>query len=198
MASFGDLLPHGRIMTNGGEPLQTAHCPVVDAAGRRVDFPGGTRPAARRQPIGHRAQARSGLVSAARLDGAEHVGSGFSCFPAISGRFPLAPAPWVACILHPGRAPDDGAAGEGKEQIMSTMAFDEGLGPLLSRKEAARYLSERGLQTAPQTLARKFCEGTGPLCATLNRRAMYYRQHLDDWFAEQLAPPRRSATRHDL
>jgi hypothetical protein len=84
--------------------------------------------------------------------------------------------------------------GEGKEQIMSTIAFDEGLGPLLSRKEAARYLSERGLQTAPQTLARKFCEGTGPLCATLNRRAMYYRQHLDDWFAEQLAPPRRSSS----
>ena len=71
---------------------------------------------------------------------------------------------------------------------MSTIAFDEGLGPLMSRKEAARYLSERGLQTAPQTLARKFCEGTGPLCATLNRRAMYYRQHLGDWFAEQLAP----------
>lgn len=74
------------------------------------------------------------------------------------------------------------------------MSLDEGLGPLMSRKEAARYLSERGLQTAPQTLARKFCEGTGPLCVTLSRRAMYHRQHLDDWFAAQLAAPRRSSS----
>jgi hypothetical protein len=64
----------------------------------------------------------------------------------------------------------------------------------MSRKEAARYLSERGLQTAPQTLARKFCEGTGPLCSNLGRRAMYYRKHLDDWFAAQLSPPRRSSS----
>ena len=68
----------------------------------------------------------------------------------------------------------------------------EGLGPLMSRKEAARYLSERGLQTAPQTLARKFCDGTGPLCSSLGRRAMYYRKHLDEWFAAPLSPPRRS------
>jgi hypothetical protein len=39
------------------------------------------------------------------------------------------------------------------------------LGALLSRREAAQYLSERGLETAPQTLARKFHDGTGPLYA---------------------------------
>ena len=72
---------------------------------------------------------------------------------------------------------------------MDTSTLLEELGPLMSRKEAARYLTERGLQTAPQTLARKFCEGTGPLCSSLGRRAMYYRKDLDDWFAEQLAAP---------
>ncbi len=70
----------------------------------------------------------------------------------------------------------------------------EQLGPMLTRKEAARYLTQRGLQVAPQTLARKFCEGTGPLCATVNGRAMYFRRHLDDWFAEQVAAPRRSSS----
>ena len=77
---------------------------------------------------------------------------------------------------------------------MVAMGVIEGNGPLMSRKEAARYLSERGLQTAPQTLARKFCEGTGPLCSSLGRRAMYYRKDLDDWFAEQLTLPRKSSS----
>jgi hypothetical protein len=64
----------------------------------------------------------------------------------------------------------------------------------MPRKDAARYLTEQGLQMAPQTLARKFCEGTGPLCTGLNRRAMYYRRHLDDWFAKQLTAPRSSSS----
>ena len=51
--------------------------------------------------------------------------------------------------------------------------------PLLSRKEAASYLSERGLTTAPQTLARKFHEGVGPA------------PEFDEYFAKQLSPPRR-------
>jgi hypothetical protein len=89
----------------------------------------------------------------------------------------------------------DGAAfNESRVWDMDKIISQDGLGALLSRKEAARYLTERGLQTAPQTLARKFCEGTGPLCTSLNRRAMYYRKHLDDWFAEQLVAPRRSSS----
>jgi hypothetical protein len=66
--------------------------------------------------------------------------------------------------------------------------------PLLPRKEAARYLSALGLATAPQTLARKFHEGTGPLCTRVGRRAMYRQSHLDDYFASQLEPPRRSSS----
>lgn len=77
---------------------------------------------------------------------------------------------------------------------MDASFLREPLGPLMTRKQAARYLTERGLQTAPQTLARKFCEGTGPLCTGLNRRAMYYRKHLDEWFNEQLAAPRLSSS----
>lgn len=77
---------------------------------------------------------------------------------------------------------------------MVAIVLDGDSGPLMSRKEAARYLTARGLQTAPQTLARKFCEGTGPLCSSLSRRAMYYRKDLDDWFAKQLSAPRRSSS----
>jgi hypothetical protein len=85
-------------------------------------------------------------------------------------------------------------AGERRVRDMDTSFLRETLGPLMSRKQAARYLTERGMETAPQTLARKFCEGTGPLCSSLNRRAMYSRKHLDDWFNEQLAAPRRSSS----
>jgi hypothetical protein len=89
----------------------------------------------------------------------------------------------------------EGRRGRSKGKIdMDMNLLRETLGPLLSRKQAARYLTERGLETAPQTLGRKFCEGTGPLCSSLNRRAMYYRKHLDDWFNEQLAAPRRSSS----
>jgi hypothetical protein len=66
--------------------------------------------------------------------------------------------------------------------------------PLFSRKEAARYLTELGLETAPQTLARKFHEGTGPLCTHVGDRAMYRRSHLDQYFAEQVSAPRRSSS----
>ena len=66
-------------------------------------------------------------------------------------------------------------------------------GQLLSRKQAARYLTDRGLATAPQTLARKFHQGTGPLCTHVGERAMYRQAHLDDYFATQVSVPRRSS-----
>jgi hypothetical protein len=64
---------------------------------------------------------------------------------------------------------------------------------LLSRKDAARYLTELGLETAPQTLARKFHDGTGPLCTHVGDRAMYRRSHLDAYFADRVSAPRRSS-----
>lgn len=66
--------------------------------------------------------------------------------------------------------------------------------PLLSRKDAARYLTELGLETAPQTLARKFHEGTGPLCTHVGERAMYRQSHLNQYFSEQVSAPRRSSS----
>ncbi|MEQ1708361.1 MAG: hypothetical protein ABL864_08525 [Terricaulis sp.] len=75
---------------------------------------------------------------------------------------------------------------------MSTQFLGQ-VDPLLSRKEAARYLTELGLTTAPQTLARKFHDGSGPLCTHLGDRAMYRKSHLDAYFASQLSAPRKSA-----
>ena len=66
--------------------------------------------------------------------------------------------------------------------------------PLYSRKEAARYLTELGLETAPQTLARKFHEGTGPLCTHVADRAMYRKSHLEAYFSTQVSAPRRSSS----
>jgi hypothetical protein len=64
---------------------------------------------------------------------------------------------------------------------------------LLPRKQAARYLTDLGLETAPQTLARKFHQGTGPLCTHVGERAMYRQVHLDEYFASQVSAPRRSS-----
>lgn len=69
---------------------------------------------------------------------------------------------------------------------------------LYSRKDAARYLTSLGLETAAQTLARKFHEGTGPLCTHIGRRAMYWKSDLDNDFAAQLSAPRRSSSEPKL
>lgn len=65
---------------------------------------------------------------------------------------------------------------------------------LLTRQQAAKYLTERGLVMAAQTLARKFHEGTGPLCTHVGERAMYWRSHLNDYFDGQISAPRRSSS----
>lgn len=65
---------------------------------------------------------------------------------------------------------------------------------LYSRKDAARYLTELGLETSPQTLARKFHEGTGPLCTHVGVRAMYWKSDLDDYFQTHVSAPRRSSS----
>jgi len=65
---------------------------------------------------------------------------------------------------------------------------------LLTRQDAAKYLTRRGLVMAAQTLARKFHEGTGPLCTHVGERAMYWRSHLDSFFDGQISAPRRSSS----
>lgn len=65
---------------------------------------------------------------------------------------------------------------------------------LLTRRQAANYLTERGLVMAAQPLARKFHEGAGPLCTHVGERAMYWRSHLDTYFDGQISAPRRSSS----
>jgi hypothetical protein len=65
---------------------------------------------------------------------------------------------------------------------------------LLNRRDAAAYLTDLGLEMAAQTLARKFHEGSGPLCTHVGDRAMYWRHHLDAYFEEHLSAPRRSSS----
>ncbi len=74
------------------------------------------------------------------------------------------------------------------------LLIDEDQDRLYSRKDAARYLTSLGLETAPQTLARKFHEGTGPLCTHVGERAMYRKAHLDEYFAGHVSAPRRSSS----
>jgi hypothetical protein len=70
---------------------------------------------------------------------------------------------------------------------METKLDIEDRGKLLCRKEAARYLTALGLVIAPQTLARKYHEGTGPLCTHVGVRAMYWQGHLDAYFKAQVS-----------
>lgn len=70
---------------------------------------------------------------------------------------------------------------------METKLDIEDRGRLLCRKEAARYLTALGLVIAPQTLARKYHEGTGPLCTHVGVRAMYWQAHLDAYFKAQVS-----------
>ena len=65
---------------------------------------------------------------------------------------------------------------------------------LLNRRDAAAYLTDLGLEMAAQTLARKFHEGSGPLCTHVGDRAMYWRHHLDEYFEDHLSAPRRSSS----
>jgi hypothetical protein len=60
--------------------------------------------------------------------------------------------------------------------------------------DLGQILCGAGLETAPQTLARKFHEGTGPLCTHVADRAMYRKSHLDLYFGAQVSAPRRSSS----
>lgn len=65
---------------------------------------------------------------------------------------------------------------------------------ILSRKEAAFLLTQHGLTIAPQTLARLFSEGRGPLCIHMGRRAKYKESDLLAYLLTQTSAPRRSSS----
>lgn len=111
---------------------------------------------------------------------------------------PLAQPPRVSTAKARPRKPRAEPPAATRDEPPETPTVPENLSdtadPLYSRKQAARYLSGLGLQMAPQTLARKFHEGIGPLCTHAGERAMYRKSHLDEYFASQLSAPRRSSS----
>ena len=52
---------------------------------------------------------------------------------------------------------------------------------LLSRSQAAQFLTERGFTTAPSTLARLACQGGGPPMVKYSRWARYEEDELLTW-----------------
>jgi len=64
----------------------------------------------------------------------------------------------------------------------------------LDRKEAAEYLTGRGLRTSWRTLQKMATVGGGPMYRIFGARAVYLAADLDNWAAERLSAPRRSTS----
>ncbi len=80
-----------------------------------------------------------------------------------------------------------------KELIMSSIQ-QQRTNRLLTRQQAAKFLTELGLIMSTQTLARFFCEKKGPPCMTVARRAMYKEADLVEYMHEQCNAPRKSSS----
>lgn len=75
-----------------------------------------------------------------------------------------------------------------------TTSGTQSIDRLLSRKDAANFLSGLGLAISPQTLARLFCEKKGPLCMRVGSRAMYRESDLIAYMRQQCSAPRQSSS----
>jgi hypothetical protein len=62
------------------------------------------------------------------------------------------------------------------------------------RREAASYLTERGLKTTFSTLQKLACVGGGPRYRLFGNRAVYTDPDLDAWVEEKLSEPRKSTS----
>lgn len=74
---------------------------------------------------------------------------------------------------------------------MADGSAQQNLRPLW-RKEAAHYLTMRGLPICARTLARLYSEGRGPACMHVGRRAAYREVDLLEYLHAQFSAPRRS------
>ncbi len=63
----------------------------------------------------------------------------------------------------------------------------------LDRREAAEYLSARGLRVSHKTLQKWVTTGGGPVYRRWGRNAVYLVSDLDAWAAAKLSPPRSSS-----
>lgn len=66
--------------------------------------------------------------------------------------------------------------------------------PMLRRKAAAKYLTERGLPIAPQTLAKYAVTGGGPVYRRFGRIPLYRAADLDSWALARLGPAQSSTS----
>jgi hypothetical protein len=66
--------------------------------------------------------------------------------------------------------------------------------PYLNRREAANYLTEKGLKTSPNTLQKKATTGGGPVYQLYGNKAVYTPTNLDIYAAAQLSTPRSSTS----
>ena len=62
----------------------------------------------------------------------------------------------------------------------------------LDRREAADYLTARGLRVSKNTLQKWATTGGGPAYRKFGLRAVYLREDLDAWVEAKLSAPRRS------
>ena len=63
-----------------------------------------------------------------------------------------------------------------------------------SRREAAKYLNERGYPITFNTLQKLACIGGGPVFRKFGSRVIYDDPDLDRWVEERLSPPMRSTS----
>lgn len=64
----------------------------------------------------------------------------------------------------------------------------------LNRREAAAYLTERGLKTSFNTLQKMVTTGGGPLYQIYGNRAVYTPENLDAYVDTKLSAPRYSTS----
>jgi hypothetical protein len=64
----------------------------------------------------------------------------------------------------------------------------------LDRREAAKYLTARGLKCSHNTLQKFATIGGGPEYAIFGNRALYTPQALDSWAKARLSAPRKSTS----
>jgi hypothetical protein len=71
-------------------------------------------------------------------------------------------------------------------------ALPTSIRPFLRRRAAAKYLTDRGLPTAFNTLQKLATTGGGPVFRKFGRWPLYREEDLDDWARTRLSEPMTS------